>query len=220
MNREEIADLSVVVIAACALAVTGMAVHRQYFASSTTATREVDHQVEDWQAYLDGGHRLGPQDAAVTIVEFGDYECPFCRRFETALRAVRAEYPEDLAVVYRHLPLSMHPDAYLAARFTECAAAQDRFAIAHEQMYDLDELGSLDASQFAEDAGVRDKDAFVACAEGEEPVPEVEKDRDAARELGVTSTPTVVINGLRIARTPDRDRLIDLVEDALSGRIG
>ncbi len=65
---------------------------------------------------MDGGDRIGPEDAPVTIIVFSDYECLFCMRLDQVVRSVRAEYPEEVAAVYLHKPLSYHEHAYQAAR--------------------------------------------------------------------------------------------------------
>lgn len=84
-------------------------------------------EVSGWQRYADVGNRLGPETAAVTIIEFGDYQCPYCRESEAHLRAILRKHENDVSLVYRHFPLPGHGSAYPAARAAECAGKQDRF---------------------------------------------------------------------------------------------
>ena len=109
--------------------------------------------VTNWQRYADGGHRLGPETAAVTIIEFGDYQCPFCRASEPHLKAIRAKYGNDVALVYRHFPLPGHGSAFPAARGAECAGQQDRFWEFHELLYSTESwIGDASEATFS-DAG-------------------------------------------------------------------
>lgn len=159
-SREAVADWATVSMALCAIVVTAVVVQQQPRAPSRqTFPNFEDREVEDWDEYLSGGHRIGPDNAAVTIVEFGDYECPFCRRLEPALRALLAEYSEEVAIVYRHVPLTYHEHAYQAARLAECAAVQDRFPEAHTRLYDV-ELEDFDPADFGAAIGVHD---LVSC---------------------------------------------------------
>lgn len=93
-----------------------------------------DRAIDGWERLAADGHRIGPWEAAVTILEWGDYECPFCRRLDPGIRAVLREHPRSVALVYRHFPMSYHEHAYRAARLAECAAALGRFAEAHEAL--------------------------------------------------------------------------------------
>ncbi len=74
----------------------------------------------------------GPGDAWVTIVEFADFECPYCRVEEPVLQAITAAYGSDVRVVFKHFPLGFHPDAWPAAIAAECARAQGRFWEMHD----------------------------------------------------------------------------------------
>ncbi len=214
ITRVALADWATVLMAVCAVVVAGMVVKQQLFGASAPTVE--DKMVEDWRSYLTGGARIGPEDAPVTIIVFGDYECPFCQRLDQAVRSVRAEYPEEVAAVYLHMPLSYHEHAYQAARFAECAAHKGRFHEAHTLLYDLEGLDGLDPTDFGSAAGVLDLASFVECASDESPVPGIEDDLAVARDLQVTSTPTVIVNGLRLGRTPDANRLSEVVRSALT----
>src|SRR5687767_13073569 len=83
--------------------------------------------VEGWKDLLAAGIRVGPTDAPVTIVEFVDFECPFCRRADSVLTGVQQRYGNDVAFVFVHFPLPNHRFAMPGARAAECALAQGRF---------------------------------------------------------------------------------------------
>lgn len=157
--------------------------------------------VEAWEQYAEAGHRLGPKDAAVTIVEFGDYQCPFCRSAASQLEAILTEYSGEVTLVYRHLPLAVHDQAYAAARAAECAGHQGKFWQLHNLLYSDgswmtgDPLAGFVA--LAEQAGVPNTERFQVCVSDEKIVPAVEADKLAAAQVGFTGTPSFLVNGQR-----------------------
>lgn len=190
-----LANLATAVPVACALIVTGLVVRRELF-SSPAATASValeSRTVPDWRSYA-RGQRMGPADAKVTIVEFSDFECPFCRATAARLRAVRAKYPRDVAVVYRHYPLPYHAHAVEAARASLCAARQGRFEAFHDLLFAQDSLGMVPWSRLAQSAGVRDPAGFERCMRLPGPSPEIERDLREGARLGVRGTPTLLVN--------------------------
>jgi protein-disulfide isomerase len=172
-------------------------------------------EVPAWERFAEGGHSLGPSNAPITIIEFGDYECPACRQTESHLEAVRRKYSTQLRFVYRHWPLPYHQYAYKVARAAECAAHQGRFWEYHRELF-RDENWIGDAIvRFAENAGVQDLALFRACFEEEGPVPAIEGDIAAALEVGGYGTPTIVVNGLLIRSNVDSLSLFKMVNEAL-----
>lgn len=176
-------------------------------------------RLENWPEIVGNGHRMGPSGAPVTIVEFGDFECPACRAFhQRVLEPVRALYPTQVALVFRHWPLPYHRFATPAARAAECAASQGRFHAMHDLLYQFqDSLGLKPFESYARDAGVGDLEAFEDCVHDTSPMPAVDRDTLAVMRLGGQGTPTVVVNGLLLRRVPDSTLLVQLIEQALTG---
>ncbi len=145
----------------------------------------------------DRDHVRGPGGAAVTVVEYGDFECPYCGRAEPVVRELLADFG-DLRYVWRHLPLSdVHPNAQLAAEAAEAAAAQGRFWEMHDQL--LEHQGSLrpaDLHAYAERLRL-DLDRYHEDLGHHRHAARVEEDVDSADASGVTGTPTFFVNGLR-----------------------
>lgn len=161
------------------------------------------------------GHRIGPDDAPVKILEFGDYECPGCQSFHSTLKAVLAEFPGSVAFIYRHFPLPYHKQAYPAARAAECAADQGRFKHYHDLLYDhSDRLGEWDV--IARMAAIPRLEAFQSCMRDTARVVQVEQDRVAASSFRAAGTPAIIINGVYLAVTPDSARLHDLIAKHLA----
>ncbi|MXX55056.1 MAG: DsbA family protein [Gemmatimonadetes bacterium] len=178
--------------------------------------------VSGWQRYAGVGHRLGPETAAVTIIEFGDYQCPYCRASEAHLEAIRREYGNDVSLVYRHFPLSGHGSAYSAARAAECAGKQDRFWEFHELLYSttrwIEDTSEGGLAGLAEQAGVVSVEQFTRCLADREIDDLVNADLAAGRELGIRGTPTFLVNGELHAGVLDSLRFKVLFDELGEGR--
>ncbi len=142
-------------------------------------------------------HIRGPAKAPVTLVEYGDFECPYCGQAEPVIRELLADYG-DLRYVWRHLPLTdVHPHAVLAAEGSEAAAQQDKFWEMHDQL--LDHQGALTAKDllgYAADAGLN-TDRFLADLRAGIGDAKIAADTDSADLSSVSGTPTFFINGKR-----------------------
>lgn len=143
-------------------------------------------------------HVRGHPDAGVTIVEYGDFECPFCGRAEESLTTVLNRLPAQVRYVWRHLPLvDVHPAAWRAALASEAAAAQGAFWPMHDALLaHRAELEQLDLVGLAVSLGL-DADQFVADFESATTSHKVAADVESARLSGVAGTPTLFINGVR-----------------------
>lgn len=183
--------------------------------SGQTEDSDRDVRVAEWSKWVEGGRLVGSAVAPVQIVEFVDYECPFCRRFEGTLEEVRERFGDQIAVVYRHFPLSYHEHAYEAARMAECAASVGRFQEVHSALIMAD-LASFLPQDAAELMDVEDRDRFLDCTTDDAAVAAIERDLELGRELGVASTPTIAINGVELARVPTLEQLVLRVDSILA----
>jgi Na+/H+ antiporter NhaA len=145
----------------------------------------------------DVDHIRGPVDAPVTVVEYGDFECPYCGRAEPIVRDLLREFA-DLTYVWRHLPLDdVHPHARLAAEAAEAAGAQGAFWEMHDLLLDhQDALGVDDLAGYAAQLGL-DVDRFIQEVTSRKYAGRVARDVDSADVAGVGGTPTFFINGRR-----------------------
>lgn len=174
-------------------------------------------EVPNWPVIASGGHELGPPDAPVRIVEFSDFQCPYCARIQPLLKdAVQRHWPR-VTVVYRHFPLEkIHPHALGAALASECAAEQGRFREYHDTLFERqDEIGTITWSEIAIAAGVSDTALFATCVNERRHQGRVTADVNAAALAGVRGTPTLVING-RVVASPVTMRTLDRIIGSLS----
>ena len=141
------------------------------------------------------GPSRGPADAKVTIVEFSDFECPYCSRAEESVTQVLEKYAGKVRVVYRHFPLSFHPHAQKAAEAAACAEAQGKFWEMHKQLFaNQQKLGVEELKAHAAAVGL-DAPKFAACLDGATTKAQVDADQKAGADLGVNGTPAFFING-------------------------
>jgi protein-disulfide isomerase len=161
-------------------------------------------------------HRLGPEHAPVTVVEFGDFECPNCKQAAPAVKLLLERFKERVRFVYRHFPLmDVHPHALLAAQAAEAAGAQGKFWQMHDVLFD--NQAHLDAKHlrgYAERLGL-DMARYTAEMDDEIYLQRVREHLESGQASGVRATPTFFING-RIQDVSFGIRaLFDAVEGAL-----
>jgi protein-disulfide isomerase len=143
-------------------------------------------------------HIRGPEDALVTLVEYGDFECPYCGQAEQVLRELLATSEDDVRYVWRHLPLNdVHPNAQLAAEASEAADAQGAFWEMHDILLGHQgELSAEDVVSYARELGL-DADRIADAVRRRTYAARVSEDVASADESGVSGTPTFFINGRR-----------------------
>jgi protein-disulfide isomerase len=181
---------------------------------------QVPESVTRYDVPVDDDYIHGPQDAPITIVEFSDYECPFCQRWyqEVWLR-LKEEYPTQVRLVYRDFPLPNHPNAISAAEAANCAGEQGKYFEYHDLLFG----GSLGLNpeaylSYAKEAGLNQSD-FRTCIEERRYQAEVEADAKWASELGVSSTPTFFINGIPLIGAQPYEVFKQVIDLELAGKI-
>jgi len=168
----------------------------------------------------DGFYAIGPEDAPITIIQFSDYQCPFCRRWhQEVYQSLLAAYPGKIKLVYRNLPLtSIHPDAFPAAEAAMCAGEQNAYWQYHEKLFASELLGTEVYKQYARDLGL-DMTTFEACITDHKYQQAIQEDSDFAINLGVRSTPTFFINGLAVVGAQPLEVFQQVIDKELAGEI-
>jgi protein-disulfide isomerase len=158
----------------------------------------------------------GPDTAPVTIVEFSDFQCPFCGRFEPVLERVIAGYPGQVRLIYRNFPLAeLHPQAQKAAEAAMCADAQGKFWEMHDLMFaEQKSLGSEDLEDKAQRLGL-DAEKFAQCLDSGQMRSAVEVDVEDGEALGIQGTPAHFINGRFLSGAVEEGELTAIIDDEL-----
>lgn len=163
-------------------------------------------------------HVLGPADAPVTLVEYGDFQCPYCRAAHFYLQSVLAEMGDDLRFVFRHMPLSqVHPMAQLAAEAAEAAGAQDKFWPMHDLIYEnQDRLSPALLQRLGQRLGL-DMQRFTDDIASHRYLAKVREDFMSAVRSGAAGTPSFFINGEPYEGSFDDESLIEALRFAAQG---
>lgn len=140
----------------------------------------------------------GPQFAKVTIVEFSEFQCPFCKRVEPTLQQIKETFGDDVKFVWKHQPLPFHPNAMPAAEAAEAAREQGKFWEMHDLMYaNQQELSPVKYEEWAKQIGL-DLDKFKQAIEGHNDKIRIAEDMNLGSSIGATGTPTFFINGRQL----------------------
>jgi protein-disulfide isomerase len=141
------------------------------------------------------GFALGPNEAPVTIVEFSDFQCPYCKSVVPTLKQLTARYGDRVRLVFRDFPLvSLHPEAPLAHEAARCAGELGKFWPYHDRLFEGTDYGPAALKQHAADLKL-DADAFAKCLDSGRYRAAIEADMEEGTRLGVSGTPTFFING-------------------------
>jgi len=165
----------------------------------------------------DRDHAQGPAAAPVTLVEYGDYECPHCGAAYPVVKKLQKKLGKSLRFVFRNFPLiSMHPHAEHAAQAAEVAAAQGKFWEMHDWIFEhQDTLEDRDLLEGAKALGL-DAKRFVKEMESEAPLARVQEDFKGGMRSGVNGTPTFFINGVRHDGAPSYEDLLSALNEAVA----
>jgi protein-disulfide isomerase len=164
-------------------------------------------------------HAQGPPEAPVTLLEYGDYECPYCLRAFPLIKRLREELGDRLRFVFRHFPQnSVHPHASVAAQAAEAAGAQGKFWEMHDMLFEhQDELAETDLGRYALKLGL-EVYRFQSDLSSERFASKVRDDHESGVRSAVKKTPTLFINGQRYTEPLDYDALLAAVRALLPTR--
>lgn len=157
----------------------------------------------------------GSPNAPVVLVEFADYECPYCQKVNPQIQQLKKEFGDNLTVIYKDFPLPMHHGSEKAAEASRCAGEQGKFWLYHDVLFYSKQL---EVSELKEHARVLklDTDRFDTCLDNGAETAAVKKDLEEAKGLGLTGTPSFFVNGHFFAGVQDYDALKGIVNQELS----
>ena len=166
-------------------------------------------------------HVVGKTDSNVTLIEYGDFQCPACRAYIPIVEQIKAEYSDEISFQFRHFPLvSIHPNAFIAGRAAEAAALQDKFYEMHDILYEQQDLWSsatdpTDAFvRYADELGIdgaKLREDMQTALVGDK----INADTSEAQKLGATGTPSFVLNGELIETPRSFDEFKVILDEAI-----
>ena len=162
-------------------------------------------------------HIQGSETAPVSLVEYGDYECPHCAHAYSVIKRVQKHFGKKLSFVYRNFPLNqIHPQAESAAETAEFAGAQGKFWAMHDRLFENQErLGEELYSELAEELSLSSTELLQALEEGKY-TSRVRADFSGGVRSGVNGTPTFFINGIRHDGPPDYESIVLAIQERLT----
>jgi len=170
----------------------------------------------DLSTFIEGEPFLGDEDAKVTVVEFSDFECSFCKEVQPILKQIVSEYNGDVKLVFKNYPIvNIHPQAMSAAEASECAHDQGKFWEYHDKLYENQgRMEIADLKKYADEVGLTDWE-FVDCLVSGKKTAEVSNDFAQGVSVGVEGTPTFFINGIKL-----EDRSLEGFKALINAEIG
>ena len=220
-----------------AVDVTGMSADQQEIASSMVkeivpliragksesevirALQEMDaKKITRYQVDIGDSPSFGPQNARVTIVEFTDFQCPFCSKVQPTLKQIIEKYPQDVKKVFKQNPLPFHQDAPLAAEASLAAGAQGKFWEMKDILFNNQKnLKEEDLIRYAQELGLN-MDQFKADLTSRKYKEQVERESKQAAALGATGTPAFFINGRYLSGAKPLDAFVQVIDEEVSGK--
>jgi len=163
-------------------------------------------------------HIWGNVDAKVTLIEYSDFECPFCSRHYETMKQIKAAYPNDIRVVFRHFPLSFHPEAQKAGEASECAADQSKFWEMYDKIFESNLAGDMSVAKWktvAAELGM-DSAKFDKCLDSGEKAARVTEDLNEGSGAGVEGTPATFVNGQLVSGALPIDSFKQIIDAELA----
>jgi protein-disulfide isomerase len=157
----------------------------------------------------------GPANAPVTMLEYADFECPYCQQIQPVLQRLETEFKGKLAFAYKDFPLPMHPDAPKAAEAAHCAAAQGKYWEFHDKIFDNKQLSVPALKETARTLHL-DGAAFDACLDSGKMAGVVKDQAAEATAYGMQGTPSILVNGRFVSGTLTYERLHGVIMEELS----
>jgi protein-disulfide isomerase len=163
----------------------------------------------------EGEPSLGPANAPVTIVEFSDFQCPYCRQAQGTLKQLMAAYEGKIKLVFRDFPLrTIHPQAQKAAEAAQCAAEQQQFWPYHDKLFASTNFQMDELKKFAQELELN-MEQFTSCLDSSKYAAGIDADMQAGQQAGVNATPTFFVNGYPLSGAASYERFKELVDAAL-----
>lgn len=154
------------------------------------------------------GPTKGPQSAEITILEYSDFQCPFCKQAQAVLSGLQTKYPGKVKLVFKQFPLSVHRDAERAAEAAVCASDQNHFWELHDVLFAHEDLSLQALEAYARQIGLNEA-TFFSCMSSHDSTMKIRNDIESGVNLGINSTPTFFVNGRLVVGAASIERIVE-----------
>lgn len=159
---------------------------------------------------------FGPDDAKVTVVEYSDFQCPYCTKAAAVVKKLKENYADKVRFVFRQYPLPMHPDAPLASEAALAAHEQGKFWPMHDKLFENQRaLSREDLEKYAQEIGLN-MGKFKEALDSDEYADEVKRDMELGQKVGVSGTPTMIVGTKRVANPTDYATVSKMIDEQLA----
>ncbi|MEM6454225.1 MAG: DsbA family protein [Acidobacteriota bacterium] len=185
------------------------------FDGKASAGRGVANLAASPKLPIGDSYVMGDKDALVTIIEFSDFQCPYCSRVNPTIEQVKAKYGDKIALVFRHFPLSFHAEAPKASEAALCADDQGKFWEMHDALFADQQNLKVDGLRAKAEGLQLDMAAFNACLDSSKYAETVQRDLREGSAVGVSGTPAFFINGRFLSGAAPLENFTTIIDDEL-----
>ena len=212
--RKNLNDIFTVILVVCAILVTIILVKREFFNDNNAEEVKI---VENWKNLLNGGQLIGEKNAPVKIIEFTDYQCPYCKIMRENLETIMNRYKDKISLIVYNFPVKSHVYAYKLAVAGLCAAKQNKFDIFYKIIFKYQkEFNNLNINNITQLIGLKDSTSFINCVKDREIYRIVDNEIEEGRNIGIKGTPTIIINGKMFVGSRTVTQLDNIINEFLN----
>lgn len=201
------------ILVVCALIVTILLLQKEFSGNNTDLNISI---VDNWKELIPEYEKTNGNYSKVYLIEFFDYECPYCSILDATLDTIKSKYGNKIKIIRYHFPLNIHPLAYKAAIAAECANTQEMFDTLHKELMENQyRLNSINFTDIAMLIGIKDIEKFQRCVNEEETADVISHNVKLAKKFRVNGTPTLIINNKMISGSINAEEIEKIIKGFL-----
>jgi protein-disulfide isomerase len=200
------------ILVICALIVIILLLRKEFSGNNTELKFSI---VGNWKELIPEDEKTNGNYSKVYLVEFFDYECPYCSILDATLDTIQSKYGDKIKIIRYHFPLNIHPLAYRTAIAAECAESQGMFDRYHKElMANQYKLNSINYTEVARLIGIKELGKFQKCVDEEETADVIANNVRLAKEYKVNGTPTLIINNKMISGAINTEEIEKIINES------
>ncbi|PJC56981.1 MAG: hypothetical protein CO025_15455 [Ignavibacteria bacterium CG_4_9_14_0_2_um_filter_37_13] len=201
------------ILVVCALIVTILFLRKEFSGNNTELNFSI---VDNWKELIPEDEKTNGNYSKVYLIEFFDYECPYCSILDATLDTIQLKYGDKIKIIRYHFPLNIHPLAYRTAIAAECAGSQEVFDSYHKElMANQYKLNSINFTEVARLIGIKDIEKFQKCVNEEKTADVISHNVKLGKKFKVNGTPTLIINNKMISGAINSEEIEKIIKEFL-----